>query len=817
MRNDIKAAWRSLRASPGFSAAALLVLTLGIGATTAIFSVVDAVVLRALPFDEHDRLVAVGERHARPAPPVEGRDPDALSSVAPQNYMDWTAEQQVFEAIAAVGSGWLTLRLPGTEPESLVPQRVTASFFDVLRVRPALGRPFTATSETPGRDRVAILSDGLWRRAFGGDPAIVGRTVLLDDVERGQGTYEVIGVMPPDFAWPVGSTRATDIWVPYVVPANQRVRNPQSHSYYLQVIARLKPGVSVQQARAQMDQVAAAIEKANPVWNRGSAVGVRPLVDHIVGARTRSWLLMLLGAVALVLVIACANVANLILARGASRGREIGIRAALGASRARLIRQSLAESLLLSVAGTACGLLFAWWGVSILKGSMPPEVPRVAAIDVNLRVLAAAAALSILTALLAGLVPALQVSRPDLASALKDGARGSTGPWGRRLRDAFVVIEVGLAVVLLVAAALFIGSFVAVLRIDPGFDPSNVLTAQISPRMEPGAEPKDHSRALSDVAERVAGIPGVERAAIIAGGMPLGGSMMVTSMTVAGRPLAPGPDDGVSIRRVTPEYHRTLRIPLVRGRLFSPADRAGAPQVALLNETAARKYFPGEDPIGRGVEFDGPRTVVGVVGDMHQTSLEVEPRAEGYVPLAQGTSYGAELMIRASSRPAALVPAVKAALFAVMPDVPLRNVRTMEEVVGRALAQRRLNMLLLSLFAVLGLAISAVGLYGVMAYVVAQRTREIGVRMALGASRARVVRMVLLNAGALVTIGLAGGAGAAWYLGAVARAFLFRIEPADPRAYAAAVLLLVAAAFVASVIPARRAAAVDPMVALRAE
>ena len=402
----------------------------------------------------------------------------------------------MFESTAAIASGWLTLHEPGAEPESLVPQRVTAGFFRTLRVQPRIGRAFTADNEVAGRDRVAVLSDGLWRRRFGADPQIIGRAIPLEDVEGGPGAaegarYEVVGVMPPDFAYPIGAARATDIWVPYVVPPDQRIRDPHTFIRYLQVIARLKPGVSLAQAQAQMDHVAAAIEHANPVWNKGNTIGVRPLVDHIVGARIRSWMLLLLGAVGVVLLIACANIANLLLARASAREREIGIRAALGASRWRLVRQFMTESLVLSaIAGTACAIVIAWWAVQLLRTSMPEGVPRVTTIALDLRVLATAASLSLLTGMLVGAVPALQLSKPDLSNALKNGARAAAGTVPLRIRNALVVAEVALAVVLLVGAALFIGSFVSLIRIDPGFNPEQVLTAQVSPRVEVRTQPR---------------------------------------------------------------------------------------------------------------------------------------------------------------------------------------------------------------------------------------------------------------------------------------------------------------------------------------
>nr|MDQ3069581.1 ABC transporter permease [Acidobacteriota bacterium] len=712
--------------------------------------------------------------------------------------------------------------------EDLRAQRVTAGFFDVLRVQPAVGRAFRKENETDGHHRVAVLSDGLWRRRFGGDPSLIGKTIPLEG-----GAYEVVGVMPAEFEYPVGAPRANDLWVPYVVPADERIRNPSTRSIYLQAIARLKPGVSHEQAYANIDQIALALQQAHPQWNKDNYAGTRPLRDHLVGARTKSWMLLLLGAVALVLLIACANVANLMLARATTREREIGIRAALGAGRWRLIRQLITESLVLSVTGTLLAVLLAWWGVSVLRTAMPEGVPRISTIALDLRVLGAAAALSVITGVLFGLVPALQLSRPDLTHALKDGARGASAGRARTfMRSALVISEVALAVILLVGAALFIGSFRTLMKIDPGFDPTNVLTVSISPRFEParastpaapGAPaapapaPQDHTRAFADIVERLQRVPGVTYASLISGGMPLGGSMSITTLRIAGRTLE-GQDSGISIRRVTPDYHEALGITLIAGRYIEPSDRDGTPLVVMINESAAKKYFPGESAVGKMVNLNsGDRTIIGVVGDVYQSSLETAPRTEAYTPMAQGRSIFAELIVKTAGDPYDVLPQVKQAVLAAMPDVPLRNVRTMEEVIARRVAQRRLNMLLLGLFGVLGLVIAAVGIYGVMAYVVAQRTREIGVRMALGATRATVVRMVLRNAAVLMALGLAAGGVLAWFLSFAAKTFLFKMDVNDPRAFAAAIAALAVAGLVASVIPARRAASVDPMVALRAE
>jgi putative ABC transport system permease protein len=817
MRDDLKAAFRSLRSSRTFTIVALLVLALGIGASTAVFSVVDAVVLRALPFDEHDRLVAVGQR--QPPNPDFSRpnaDPLAVSSSAPQNYMDWAAQQQVFEAMAAIAGGALTIKEADAEPEEVVAQRVTADFFKVLRSQPVLGRPFSVEHETDGRHRVAILSNGLWRRRFAADPEIVGKSIPMEG-----GSYEVFGVMGPEFEYPVGSARATEMWVPYVVPADERIRNPSSYSYYLQSIARLKPGVTMDQAQANMDQIARALEQAHPDWNKDSLIGVRPLRDHLVGARTQQWMLMLLGAVALVLLIACANVANLLLARATTREREVGIRAAMGAGRWRLMRQLITESLVLSALGTILAVALAWWGVGVLKAAIPQGVPRVAEIAVDLRVLGAAALLAVVTGLLFGIVPALQLSRPDLTRALKEGSRGaSAGRSSRWLRNGLVVAEVAIAVILLVGATLFIGSFRTLMKIDPGFDPARVLTASIQPRWDrsvPNAPPPNYSREMGDIVDRLSQIPGVAHASSISGGMPMGGSMSITSVTVPGRQLERG-QGSVSIRTVTPDYHEAIGIPLRRGRLFEAADREGAAPVVILNESAAKTLYPDEDAVGRTVRINSTdRTIVGVVGDVHQSSLETAPRTEAYVPVAQGRVLFSELVIKTQGDPYQVLPAVRSAVLSVLPDVPLRNVRSMEEVLSRQVAQRRFNMLLLSLFGVLGLMIAAAGIYGVLAYVVSQREREIGVRMALGASRRRVVGGVLFGASLLVGTGLTLGGIAAWMLADKALPFLYLMQITDWRVFAAALGSLMLAAAIASVIPARRAAGIDPMVALRSE
>jgi putative ABC transport system permease protein len=822
---DLRDGARSLRSAPGFTVAALIVLTLGIGASAAIFSVVDAVVLRSLPFDDAERLVAIGERgggrgKAGPIPVsrtpglFDIGDPLAINRAQPQNYFDWVAQQRVFESIAAVDDlAEFTLNLPGTEPIDLTAQRVTASFFDVLRIRPAFGRLFTADNEVNGRHRVGILSDTFWRTRFNADPGIVGRRIALGD-----GNYEVLGVMPPGVTYPVGAARATDLWVPYVPAPNERTREGRRHSIYLGAIARLKPGVSVSEAQAQMDQIAATLEQTYPDWNRGTRFGVRPLRDHLVGASVRTWMLMLLTAVGFVLLIACANVANLLLARSGARVREVAVRAALGASRWRLVRQLVVESLLLSAIAMVLAIVVAWWGVQVLRASMPEGIPRVTTIAVNLRVLVVTAGVSVLTALFFSCVPALQLSKPDLTSSLKDTMRAAGVSRNRqRWRSALIVVEVALAVVLLVGAALFVGSFITVMRIDPGFNPDRVITTQLYRRPQAGQRPQDISVSLAEIVDRLSTTAGVVHAAAAAPGIPLRVNLQITGLNLKGQAFTG--DRSISLKVVTPAYHAALGIPLRSGRLFTAADRAGSPPVIILNEAAARVFFPGEDPVGRTVILDGrgEHTVVGVVVDARQSTLEVPARTEAYVPMAQNGASSAYLVVRTNVEPHEVLPAIKTLVFRVLPDIPLRRTATMDELIAGQAAQRRLTMLMLGLFGVLGLVISAVGIFGLMAYLVSQRTREIGVRIALGATRSHVIGMVLRNACALVAAGLVIGGVGAWYLSATAKSFLFGLEPNDPRAFFVALMSLSIAGALASIIPAQRAAGVDPVVALRAE
>jgi predicted permease len=632
--------------------------------------------------------------------------------------------------------------------------------------------------------------------------------------------FEVLGVMPAEFTYPVGALQPAELWVPWVPAPNERVRGRGMRGIYLQSIARLKPGVSIDQARAQMNEVATSIEKASPETNKGHTIGIRPLRDHLVGASTKSWMVMLLVAVGIVLLIACTNVASLWLARAVTRDRDIAVRAALGASRWRLVRLLLVESVLVSGIGTAFGIVLAWQAIGLLKSAMPEGVARVATIALDGRVLAIAAGLALVTGVLSGIVPALQTSNPRLAGTLNESSRGAgTGRGRRRLRGALVVVEVALAVVLLVGAALFIGSFISVMRLDFGFEGDHVLTAQIFPQMRPGGDPRsiDLGPAFADIVSRLQRVPGIVEASAGAPGIPLRINMHITGLTVPGKVL--DGDRSISLKSVSPGYHRALRIPLRSGRLFEATDHANTALVIILSQAAARVFFGDEDPVGRTVLIDGERerTIVGVVGNARQASIEINPHPEVYVPMTQRTNRYGYLVIRTSGDPDDVLPDVRAVVSAVLPHDPLRNIASMDELIARQTATRRLNMVMLSLFGTLGLVISAIGVFGVMAHLVTQRTREIGVRMALGATRSQIIAMVLRNAVALVVAGIVIGGAAGWYLSTVARQFLFGLDPHDPRPFVLSATILLLAAIVAGMLPARRAATVDPTVALRSE
>jgi putative ABC transport system permease protein len=801
---DIRNALRSFRTAPGFTAVAVGVLMLGIGASTAIFSVVDAVVLRGLPFDESDRIARIGRlQRGTTVPGVESA----------QTFFDWREQQDVFEQMgASAGIQFTVLGEGSAAPEMLPARRITADLFALLRVAPAMGRAFTAENEILGRHYVAVISDGLWRRRFGSDPAVLGKTLITETA-----TWEIVGVMPPGFSYPFGSARGIEVWVPFAPTPADRTR-ASGRNFAWTVIGRLKPGVTVVQAEARIQQITTTLARDNPEWFReGTPVSVVRLHDAIVN-RVRAWMLLLLGAGALVLLIACVNVANLMLVRATVRERDLAVRAALGGTRWQLARSLLVESLLLGAIGTAGGVLLANWGVAILKASMPQGVPRLASIAIDGRVLTVAAIASLVTGVLFGMAPAIQGSRADVMQALRERGRSSTSSAGRqRFRAGLVVAEVTLAVVLLIGAGLFISSFVRFANVDLGFDTRNVLAldAYLNSR-----DPSWRTRGrafVTDILGRLQTIPGVEAAAGIVDGLPLTGSWNRSPVTLPGRPPVHDPD-GIVRSAITPDYFKVMRIPILRGRAFTDADSQGSEPVAIVNDVAERLYFQGEGAIGKVMTIEKvDRVVIGVVRGTRINGPETDVWQQLYLPVAQSEVGGADFVLRTSGSPEAIRHAAIAAIRAVRPQQSITETQSMEGYFNVIAAQRKFLMQLLGLFGLLGTVIADAGIYGVMAYIVAQQTQEIGIRMALGARPSQVLGRVLIRSLTYVAIGLALGLGGAWGLSRLIAGFLFQVQAQDRVVYVAVVAVLTAAAVAATLIPARRAARVDPVVALRAE
>ena len=811
---DVRHAVRALLAAPGFSVIALIILTLSIGATTAIFSVVDAVVLRGLPFDQSDRLVAVGEQV------VTDPSHDSSNRVAPQNFLDWRAQQNVFTGLAAVlDTGiWLKREGPG-EPETVRAHSVTADFFPVLQAAPLIGRPFTVENEVDGRGRVAVISYSLWQRRFGGASDILSRKLpgLLADLE-------ILGVMPPDFVYPPGASEPVEVWIPLVVPAEDRVRR-NSYGYNLQVIGRLRDGVSLEQAQGQMDQITARLAAETPRWFTDRVAKVEPLHSYLTRG-VRNWMMLLLGAVMFVMLIACVNLANLMLVRATARARELGIRSALGASRWDLCRVLLLESLVLSLAGAALGVGVAWFGVDILRSAIPAEVPRIAAIAVDLRVHAMTGVVAIATGLIFGTAPVLPFSRVSASGVLTQRERTSTADAGaQRLRSILVVSQVALAVVLLVGSGLFLASFARVTSVDLGVNHRDVLTVRIRPLVGPKeygdavmsietAHQRNPQR-LHTILERVRTIPGVEIASLADGGIPLRGDVRTANFGIPGRTLPRNAD--IDLNQISPDYFKALDVPLLKGRIFTDTDRQNNQAVVIFNEAAARKYFGQEDAIGKLVQIGGMREIVGVVGNIRHDGPESAWRTQAFIPLAQSRSVGASLVLRTRGDIGAILAAVRSAIWTEFPNLPIPDIYTLEHLFSRLVAQRHFNMLLLGLFGVLGILIAAIGIYGVMAYTVSQRTQEIGIRLALGALPGAILRSVLAQASLYLIVGIAIGAVGAWSLAGLVEGFLFEIQPHDPAVYMGVFILLALTGLAAAFLPAQRAARVDPLVALRVD
>jgi len=796
---DLAYGARMLRKSPGFTAAAVATLALGIGANTAIFSVVNGVLLRPLQYADADRLVMIWENnHAK------GWD---TFSVAPANFVDWRQQAKSFAGLIAAGGASFTLT-GADEPELLEGARVSADLFSVLGMQPMLGRGFLPEEDVPGKNHVVVLGHGLWQRRFGGDPAVVGRGIVL-----GGEPYTIVGVAAPEFTF-----RGADLYAPIAFSAEEL-----SHrgSHYTIVVGRLASGATLAAAQTEMDGIADRLRAQYPDSNAGWGTSVISLQEQVVGG-VRPALLMLLGAVAFVLLICCANVANLLLARGVGRHREIAIRAALGAGRARIVRQLLTESVLLAAIGGGLGVLLAAWGIDLLQAANPDSVPRLRAIGMDTSVAGFTVGLSLLTGLLFGLYPALQASRSDLSGALKEGGRtGEAGVGRRRARSALVVSEVALALVLLIGAGLMLRSFDRVLHVAPGFRPEHVLTLATDLPAARYAQPEQRVGFYRDMVERLRVIPGVEAAAAVTY-PPLSGGDLLYSFQIEGRPQSPdGIDPSANYAAVTSDYFRVLGIPLLRGRAFSEQDSGSGAAVAIIDETFARRFFPGEDPIGKRVLITNSnsawREIVGVVGSVTHYALESGPTLAIYEPHAQNPVPEMTIVLRTPSDPAGVVGAAKAAFHAVDPMQPVASIRTMEEVLSAAVAPRRFPLVLIVVFAGVALVLALLGLSGVIAYTVSQRTHEIGVRLALGACRSDVVHMIVRQGARLVLVGIGTGVVASLLLTQLATKLLFGVSATDPATFTVVPLLLAGAALLASWLPARRAAKVDPMSALRAE
>ena len=803
--HDLRHGARLLLRTPGFTLVAVAALAIGIGATTAIFSVIHTLLIEPLPYKDADRLAIVWEHNI----PRDRKN----NVVSPGNFIHWREIQQSFEDMAAIsGSVGLSFKVTITgagEPEEVPVQLVSASLFPMLGVNPTHGRVFTSEEDKPG-SRVAVISDRLWKRKFNGDVSLLNRTVTINGEPNA-----VLGIMPPGFSY---LDKTVDVWVPIGFSAQHRT--PRGR--WMNVAARLKPGVTFDEAQQDMTRVHASLTRMFPDFNTGWTARVVPLREELTG-KVRPALLILAAAVGFVLLIACANVANLLLSRATARQRELAVRAALGAGRGRIVRQLFAESLVLAGAGGVGGLLLAWWALNVLRVVAAEKLPiqRLEAVGVDGWMLAFTCVASVVSGVLFGIVPALTASGSALTDALKDGGRGGSHARGNRMRAGLVVTEIALALVLLVGAGLLVRSFMRVLNTNPGFEPERTITMDVSLPSSRYREPAGRVDFYKRLLDRAGVLPGVQAAGAISF-LPLAGMGSATSYEVVGQPLpAKGEEPVCDVRVATNGYFEALGIPLLKGRWFNENDPNDAKNRVIINEAMARKHWPGEDPIGKRIKVNWNDTredeIIGVVGDVRQTTLEESPRPTNYWPYARFAYNGMTLTIRTAGDPASIVRSVLAIVREQDPLLAVADIRTMEQVISDSVAERRLTMLLLAIFASAALILAAVGIYGLIAYSVTQRTQEIGIRMALGAQRAHVLRMVVGHAVALSAIGVVLGAAGAAAVTRLMERLLFDIRPGDPLTFAAVAGLLMCVAAAASYIPGRRAARVDPIVALRAE
>ena len=805
---DLQYAIRGVLKRPMFTAIAVVTLGLGIGASTAIFSVVNSVMLRRLPYPNADRIVAIEEINRA----------GEQGQVTGPNFLDWRAQNTVFEHLAAIRVTNANLTL-ADQAERIDLAQTSADFFDVFGVAPQLGRLFVAADEQAGHTPIVVLSDALWRRKFGADRSLIGRQVNLD----GQ-AYEVVGIAPAGFQYP-GKTEA---WLPplKLAPELTAQVDPTTRRGmgYLYAIALLKPGVTLRQAASEMDTITARLRQQYPDTNTNRFDRVVSLQEHLVGkSDTMLWLLF--GAVLFVLLIACANVANLLLASAASRSKEMAIRAALGASRLRVIRQLLTESTILALAGGLLGLALSSYGVTVLTKLLPPDFPRLKEIGMDWRVFGFTLGASLLTGFLFGFAPALQMSKTDVQEAMKENSRGAAGSARHtRLRHALIVAEVALSVVLLAGAGLLFRSFMRLQAVNAGFTPQQVLTAKLSPAGPKFQQTADLVSFYDKVLDQVRTIPGVQSAGII-NTLPLTSGPTV-GFRIDGRPVTtPDKWPVTNFRTVSPDYFRTMNIPIMKGRPFNAADDANAPLRLMINQALAQRDFPNEDPIGKRVTFGNPAgtnqfvwfEIVGVAGNVRSLELREEASPELYFADKQNPFQNNAIVIRSTVEPGSIAPALRQAVAEVDRSVPVSEVQTMEHIVSESVTQPRFNVFLLGLFGGIALLLSAAGIYGVTSYTVTQRTHELGIRLALGAQVGDVLKLVLGQGMAVISIGLVLGLAASFALMRLLRSLLFGVGENDPLTFTAITFVLLLVALVACYVPARRATKVDPLNALRYE